>query len=127
MALSSSDILASVAPEYAADARGDTFLELAASQMNAAAWGNRYAMGAAYLAAHMLTLADEDAAAGDGATAGAVTGKSAGDLSLSFGAAAGGAVNARDAYFTTTKYGREFLRLRGGLAASAARVIVPSV
>jgi hypothetical protein len=127
VALSSSDILASIAPEYASDARGDTFLELAALQMNATAWGARYPMGAAYLAAHMLTLADEDAEAGDGATAGAVTGKGAGDLSISYGGPSGGSVSATDALYMTTKYGREFLRLRGGLAARAARIIIPGV
>lgn len=115
-----------------ADARWDTFVEVARGQVKASKWGARYNLGVAYLAAHLTWEAIQaDAAADDagaGATAGAsVTSRGAGDLSESYGDLASssstGALSAEDALYMGSTWGRAFVRLRRGLAAGRARVV----
>ena len=124
---STDDILAAIAPEVATHASKDIFLELAALSLTASEWGAVYAHAVCLLAAHMATLAPESADdSADGAgVAGPVTAKSAGDVSESYGNATAGVagVTISSAALARTKYGLEFLRLRGSRAARTPRVI----
>jgi hypothetical protein len=91
--------------------------------MTAAAWGSVYGLAVATLAAHKLTLAADDGGA-SASTAGALTSKGAGDLSEGYGAPSGGVVSQADALLYSTKYGREFARLRNSRVARAPRVVL---
>lgn len=132
MARSVDELGVAVAAAMYADARWGVCVEVARSQLKAAAWGARYNLGVAYLAAHLTWEAVQaDAAAADasaGATAGAsVTSRGAGDLSESYGDLASGsstgAISAEDALYMGSNWGRAFVRLRRGLAAGRARVV----
>lgn len=116
------ELLEAIAPEFSGDSRIETFLEMAAAQLHATAWGSRYAYGVVYLAAHLRTLAPDDDGAG-AEDAGAVTSRTTGKLTE----ARSGLTprNAEEAALLRTRYGAEFLRLRRGLAGGAARVINP--
>lgn len=116
--MSSLTILEAVAPQYVGDSRATTFLSLAGNRISAEFFGERYDEAVAWLTAHMLTMADreaaERAAGGAGASSGAIQSKSAGDLSIGFGGAMGsvGRMNPEDAALTSTSYGLEYLRIR---------------
>lgn len=124
---STDDILLAIAPEVAARADADLFLELAANSLTASTWGAVYAHAVCLLAAHMATLSPTDAtASGDGAgVAGPVTSKRAGDVAESYGSSASGVtgMSLADAALGRTKYGLEFLRLRTSRAARTPTVI----
>jgi hypothetical protein len=105
--LASLTVLKRIAPEFADRADLNEWIFQASSQLSPDAWGNLYALGACYLAAHLLTISVGEQFSSGGA--GPVTSVKEGDLSLSFGSlsAAGS-----DQYYLTTKYGAEYLRMR---------------
>lgn len=113
MAVTTDALFLRIAPELATDNRASDFLADAASELNAAKWGTRYARGFTYLAAHLMTVSPLD---GEGAdTAGPVTQKSAADVSETYAPFSYSKLSLGDAVLATTRYGREFLRLRSGL------------
>ena len=119
-------ILAHVAPTLYADAGVQDWLDLADGQLSTSTdWGAVRVQAVAYLAAHLRTLAQREiaslAAGTSGGPVGALTSRSAGDLSESYGAvvsAASGSVAASDMEYTTTTYGLRFLALRNSRPAS---------
>jgi hypothetical protein len=116
-------ILQAIAPDLATDARIDTFIALAQDRLSASAWGSLYPQGVAYLAAHMLTKANESAGGGaSGLSGGPVINRSAGDLSVGYGAPVG-SYGSGDGSLAETSYGREFIALRAILAAGAPELI----
>lgn len=121
------EILTTLAPEVGARADASTWLELAAMQLTPSVWGTVYQMAVCYLAAHMATLAplDADEAADGAASAGAVTSRSTGELSESYGAAVStGSRTAEEADLSTTTYGRRYLALRATRAGVGPRVVI---
>jgi hypothetical protein len=108
--VSSIETLKRIAPEFSERTDLKEWLFQAAANINPEAWGNLYPLGAAYLAAHLLTQSVGAAFASGGA--GPITSVREGDLSLSFGSVSAAGKNA---YYTTTKYGVEFLRMRSSL------------
>jgi hypothetical protein len=126
-----SDLLVALYPQYSADSRADIYLEVAALQHTAAAWGAVYTLAMVHFTAHLLMIADADAAAvaaagNAGAALGAasgVTSRSAGDLAESYATArisdaAAFALSAGDAELMRTSAGQAYLRLRATRAAT---------
>ena len=117
-------LLKAVAPEFdvgddSEDERLALFLGMATRRLDRSAWGAVYEDAQVYLAAHLLTLSARSSTAGAGA--GAITGMSTGDFSMSFAP-----VMTRpgaDAELATTVYGQQFLALRSTRAAGAPRLI----
>jgi hypothetical protein len=118
------DTLGDYAPEFASDARAETYLERAASLLSPAFYQEQYVYACCLWAAHALTDADQVAAAiasgGAGASAvvGAVTSKTAGRQSESYAAGALNTLLATSkeqsvAWYQGTTYGRQLLALRG--------------
>lgn len=105
--MSSIETLKRIAPEFSERTDLKEWLFQAAANMNPEAWGNLYPLGAAYLAAHFLTQSVGAQFTSGGA--GPVTSVKEGDLSLSFGSVTG---SGSDVFYTTTKFGVEFLRMR---------------
>ena len=103
MAQSASAILDMIAPQFASDPNKAEFITLATNRTNENYYGTtNFSLAVAYLAAHMMTLADTNREAGS------VTSKREGDLSISFAAVqdkSGGALS-------LTKYGRQLQQLR---------------
>ncbi len=126
MPSSTAALLLAIAPEVSARADSAVWLEIAAAQLTAAAFGAMYATACCYLAAHLATLSPLTAAASSATagTAGAITAKGARDLSESYGSTASGVsgLTAGDAALMQTKYGREFIRIRNTRAASSPYV-----
>lgn len=117
--------LKALAPQYASepDDTLEVFLSMAAEQMDAEAWGTLYEQGAAYLAAHLLTLRDRgQQAAGHGGAAGAVTSVSEGDQSIGYAGGGSTAQTPTEEALSSTTYGEQFLQLRGQLASTAGFV-----
>lgn len=116
--MASVDTLVRIAPQYATEdpAVLVAFLSDAALQMAAPVWGRIFELGAANLAAHMLTLRDRSlATAGDGSGMAAVGGPNSirtGGLSINFGAVGAATASGSEVALRTTPYGLEFLRLR---------------
>jgi len=116
----SSDNLRVRFPEFAdvliyPDATVDYFIGLAAGEMEAVIWGFFFDPGALALAAHMMKIAKDSAAAGSGGIAppGAITQVKTGDLQVSYGSTAGGGASIPgDEGLRTTIYGLEYIRLR---------------
>jgi len=119
------DTLEAVAPQYVSEPEKakEIFLEMAAQQMNPQAWGQLYEQGAAYLAAHLLTVRDRgEQAAQHGGAAGAPTDVSEGDQSISYSGGGENASTLNEEALSTTQYGERFLQLRGQLAAGSGFV-----
>lgn len=120
---SSLTLLRTLGPELASvdDATANTFLGLAAQRLDVETWGELYQQGAVYLALHLLTLRARTAAAAAGsAGSGPVVRAKAGDVEVGFGAAVG--VLSRDALYSTTPYGIEFLALARSVGSVGAFV-----
>lgn len=117
--------LEAVAPEFVGDERVAVFVAIAERHNSPTAWGDAHVDAVAFYAAHLLTRSKATAAASAAAadTAGPVTSRSAGAVSESYGALAGGAANAADAELLTTRYGAAYLRLRASRAARLPRVV----
>jgi hypothetical protein len=86
--------------------RIQTFLDFAAQQINAAAWGLKYDQGLIYLTGHLLKL-DADSKDGGGA-AGPVSAETVGQVSASYQIGE----YASESEFGSTVYGRRYLELR---------------
>lgn len=121
--LSASEYFDGVAPELASDSRKSVMLDLAALQLTSAAWGLLYNLACAYLAAHMITCSPSDGSLAS--VVGSETSRSAGNLSIGRGGFGASAMTTGDAALATTRYGVEFMRIRGTRAASAGRVVSP--
>ena len=97
-------------PEFtlaiASDARVQLFLDDAALQINASAWGLKTDLGIYYLAAHSLAI--DNATGFTGGTFGAVTSESVGQVSRSYSS---GGMSGSSAEFGATKYGMNYYRL----------------
>ncbi len=119
--------LAALAPEFAADSRVATFVELAEERLSPGAWGAVYDTAVAYLAAHLLTRAKATAAASAAVaeSPGTVTARAAGDVSESYGTGAATVGSDADADLRTTRYGLAFLSLRSTRAAARVRLARP--
>lgn len=104
--MSAINALNAVAPEFCDAADVSRVLNLAASRVGPA-FGAARDLATAYLAAHMLTVAQR------GGSSGPVTSEREGDLAVSYAVAAGG-----DA-LQSTAYGREFAKLKAENVISA--------
>lgn len=122
----SSDKLRTLYPEFAdatvyPDATVDEFIGYAAAELDAIVWGSFFERGALALAAYLLKVAKDSAAAGSGGAlpTGSVTSVKTGDLSLGFSSLpvpSGG--SGGDAALMSNKYGAEYIRLRELVVAS---------
>jgi hypothetical protein len=94
------------APEFATvvDADVQVFLDSAALQMNASAWGARADLGQTYLAAHELAIARPDLAG----AAGPVQSESVGQVSVAYAVAQPGATAGE---YSGSRFGVEYMRL----------------
>lgn len=104
MALTPSQYLDLVAPEFSSNANKSTYLEMAQGRTSSCFYGSNYSQAVALMAAHMMALALSRPAGGD---AGQVTSKREGDLSISFGAVSGVSAD-----LAQTKYGVQLAGLR---------------
>lgn len=118
----SRDILNAIAPEFADEPRADLFLTLAAQRIRPSAFGALYGQAVAYLAAHMLTMSPDDGGEG-AASAGPVTSRGAGALSIGYGAPGAAASGHVDAALQQTRYGREYLAILRSRAVTAPSVL----
>ena len=69
--MAAADTLVIVAPQYTGDARNTGAIALATSMVLTDYLGDQYQTAVAYLAAHILTVADRGTAAGTSGTGGA--------------------------------------------------------
>ncbi len=115
MALDATTILTTViAVEYAADARVDNAIALAAQRMgtDATDWGDSYQHALAHLAAHTLAKADRSKLGTGGVSApGAVTSIKTGALAVGFAPIAA-AHSGPDRDLATTAHGVAFMAIR---------------
>lgn len=98
-------------PEFAtiADARIQIFIDDSELEMSESYWGDLFARGQSYLTAHLLALGEQSATGASGGTAGPVTSKSVGGVSVSFGGPT--ITDSTEGYWLTTSYGQEYWRL----------------
>lgn len=117
------ELVVTLAPSYAGDARIAGLVTVAATRVSAAVWLTLYDQAVAYLVIHMLIRADRQAA-----SAGAASGGGSGDVmslregqaAIGFGAVAGtSSATLGDAALTTTWAGLEYLSLRAMLGERA--------
>ena len=104
------DTFNTIAPGLATDPLADDILAIAAGLLEYTVWLDKYELGVAYLAAHMLAIsrrAEENGPGGGGS--GPVTGARAGEVSVQFGQST--IVSKDMAYYGTTPYGLIFLNL----------------
>lgn len=109
MALTASQRLDLIAPQFSSHFAKDAYLEMATELVapSSSGWAaERRAQAVALQAAHLLTLAEDPAYAG-GASSGPVTSKSEGDLSIAYGTSP----QAMDSDLSQTTYGRQLLEL----------------
>jgi hypothetical protein len=92
----------------------DAALAAAACLFNADAWGCHLLMGSTYAVAHLLTVQSQGTTGG---SAGPVTSKSMGPVSMSFGVAQ---QDGSDAFWASTGPGRMYLALRDQLGPMVA-------
>lgn len=102
MSLSAEQALDAIAPGFKDSPLKAAFLEMAALRTSAQFFGDRYGLAVAYRAAHMLQLSAR------GGVSGMVTAQSVGEISESYGSAAG----ASDSDLSQTSYGSQLLSLR---------------
>ena len=102
-------------PEFTAiaEARIQLFLDEALLEIREGDWGAFYTKALNLMTAHLLTLADMQAAATGGASGslGPVASRSVGDVSVSFGVSATSMATGSDAWLNATPYGQELARL----------------
>jgi hypothetical protein len=87
------------------DARVSLFLGIASESVSSSVWGGLADPATAYLAAHMIAMADKAGASG---AAGPVTSSRVGDLARSYADLS----SSLDAELASTAYGVEYLRMR---------------
>ncbi len=101
------------------ESRIEIFIGDAEDELEESAWGDRYDLAVYYLTAHLLALGQETLA-GNPMGLSKITSASADGLSTGFGSYT--FTSATDAYWSSTSYGREFLRLKR-ITFTAARVV----
>lgn len=108
-------------PEFESveEARIELFLDDAALELDTSRWGDRYDKGQALLAAHYLTLSLK-AASGATSSAGAVSSKSIGDVSVSYAVAS--SLSKTEDFYSSTIYGLEYLVLARFVGAGAVAI-----
>lgn len=121
--MTSLELFRAIAPELEAETadRVGTFLTLAATRLTSSAWGAVYAEAVVLLAAHMITLSPAAGTAEPGVS-GAITSRTAGDLSVTYAASTSSAPWS-DAWYARTTYGQQFVALRNTRAAGGPRVV----
>lgn len=94
------------------DARVQVYIDDAELEMNEAQWGDLYDRGLSALTAHLLSIADKNAASGGAGTSlpGKVLGRSVGSVSTQF---VGSTITKSTTvdYFLSTSYGTDYWRL----------------
>jgi len=93
------------------DARVQVYITDAELEMDEGRWGDLYDRGLSALTAHLLAIANRNAASsGTGISlGGALTSRTVGSVSVSFGSAP--TSGSTEAYLLSTAYGAEYLRL----------------
>jgi hypothetical protein len=104
--MSVSSLLHIIAPQYDLTDHRNDFITMASSQVNRTWFGANYELAVANLAAHLITIYTNSSYISG---SGVITGKSEGDLSISYSAPSmtGGGNDS----LNQTGFGREFLRL----------------
>lgn len=83
MSLTASQILAAIASQFDSDPNRSTHLTLATQRTNSQCFGDNYQYAIALRAAHTLTMSKQASVVGG--SAGGITSKKEGDLSVSYG------------------------------------------
>jgi hypothetical protein len=93
------------------DARVQVYIDDAELEMNEAQWGDLYDRGLSALTAHLLSIADKNAASGGAGTSlpGALVGRSVGSVSIQFATSASGGTSSD--FYLSTAYGTDYWRL----------------
>ena len=113
MALTVEQIMDAIAPAFSGDASRPVFIELATARVAPGFYKAKTNYAIALMASHLMALDSATAAAsGRGDEAGAITSKSEGDLSVSFGSTSANTSDAAD--LGQTKYGVQLIGLRKG-------------
>jgi hypothetical protein len=110
MALTASQILDLIAPQYSTDTDKASFLQLALSRTNACVFGANYSMAVAFRAAHMMTKRDQ--AQATGGSGGQIASKREGDLAVSYHKTQSSSGGSGD--LESTSYGMDLLGLING-------------
>ena len=97
------------------DATLANILDCACQMMAVACWGAKRSLGHQFLTSHLLTVGDGTGSGGSGS--GTVSSKSIDKLSISYAVTA---FDTSDASVSSTKYGRQYLALRGSLVRFGA-------
>lgn len=93
------------------DARIQTFIEMAEAQLNKSQWLKLYDQGVLWLTAHMLAMTPSPETVESGVTAGVVEQEKVGDLSRKY-AITQSIASTSNAALSSTRYGKEFARLK---------------
>jgi len=119
MSISTTQIIDIIAPQYSSDASLTNTITLATQRTSEEAFGDNYYYAIALRTAHILTMRDMNSGgvgSGLGGAVGAITQKSEGNTSISFGAIAGitGTTGSKTGDLGLTRYGIELLGLIAG-------------
>jgi len=112
-------------PEFSSvdDSRIQLFLDDAIIMLNEAYWGDKYDLGINYFTAHKLALAIKaEAAGGSGGSGsgGAISGKAVDGASVTYAVAT--PMDAKEAYYLSTSYGREYWNFLKSLPIPACSI-----
>jgi hypothetical protein len=116
MAMTASQIVDLIAPQYSTDPNKASFLQLASDRTNACVFGDNYQMAIAFRACHMM--AKRDIATSTGGTGGQVSSKREGDLQVSFFKST--STGNTDSDLSETSYGNDLLGLINGTIPAIA-------
>jgi hypothetical protein len=119
MSLSVTQIIDTIASQYTGDSRLTNMITIATQRTSEEAFGENYNYAIALRTAHMLTLADMNSggvSSGLGGAVGAITQKSEGNTSISFGSNSSltGTSGKKAGDLALTRYGLELLGLIAG-------------
>ena len=127
MTATASDILSAIAPEFDDSSTRQTMLDMAESRTNSEYFGSLRPQAVAYRAAHFLCSFTGAALAASGGVSGPVSGKTEGDLSVSFSKASTASKGAVAEDLATTAHGRALLSLMASRGHAARVSGVPFV
>ena len=105
MALTTEQYVSIYAPTYVGNANLALYIQAAQGRINTSFWGTLYSEAVALQACHMIALATDPARANG--TAGAISHKSEGKLSVSFSTGGGASGD-----WGSTSFGQQLLRLQ---------------
>jgi len=119
MSLSVAQIIDTIASQFSADSRLTNMITIATQRTSESAFGVNFSYAVALRTAHMLTLADMNSGgvtSGLGGAVGAITQKSEGNTSISFGnlSSLTGTTGKKAGDLALTRYGLELLGLITG-------------